>query len=102
MADRALEPEAVALLERVALELVEPDLERAREHVNKLFALVRGGNVFLDFAGGIGVMNVGHADRGVLEAVRKQAGQFTHTELDEGLEVMTSCLVEVASAATMR
>jgi 4-aminobutyrate aminotransferase / (S)-3-amino-2-methylpropionate transaminase / 5-aminovalerate transaminase len=37
------------------------------------------GNVFLDFAGGIGVMNIGHSDPGVVDAVCRQAEQFTHT-----------------------
>src|SRR5215213_4690944 len=37
------------------------------------------GNVFLDFAGGIGVMNVGHSDPHVVEALRQQAARFTHT-----------------------
>src|SRR5262245_22487081 len=37
------------------------------------------GNVFLDFAGGIGVMNVGHSDPGVVEAVTRQVERFTHT-----------------------
>lgn len=37
------------------------------------------GNVFLDFAGGIGVMNVGHTDPHVVEALQAQAARFTHT-----------------------
>ncbi len=37
------------------------------------------GNTFIDFAGGIGVMNVGHADPRVVEGVRAQAERFTHT-----------------------
>src|SRR5262245_1360459 len=37
------------------------------------------GNVFLDFAGGIGVMNIGHSQRGVVDAVKRQAERFTHT-----------------------
>ncbi len=37
------------------------------------------GNVFLDFAGGIGVMNVGHSDPGVVDAVKRQADRFMHT-----------------------
>ncbi len=36
------------------------------------------GNVFLDFAGGIGVMNVGHAAAPVVAAVRKQLERFAH------------------------
>jgi 4-aminobutyrate aminotransferase/(S)-3-amino-2-methylpropionate transaminase len=37
------------------------------------------GNTFIDFGGGIGVMNVGHADPRVVEAVKEQVEQFTHT-----------------------
>ena len=37
------------------------------------------GNVFLDFAGGIGVMNVGHSQPSVVAAVAEQTARFTHT-----------------------
>ena len=37
------------------------------------------GNRFLDFAGGIGVVNVGHRAPGVVEAIRKQLDAFVHT-----------------------
>src|SRR3954454_19194570 len=37
------------------------------------------GNVFVDFAGGIGVMNVGHSDPSVVDAVIGQVQRFTHT-----------------------
>ena len=36
------------------------------------------GNVFLDFAGGIGVMNVGHSSERVVEAIARQAASMTH------------------------
>ena len=36
------------------------------------------GNVFLDFAGGIGCLNVGHARPEVVRAVAKQAERLTH------------------------
>src|SRR5262249_47822482 len=36
------------------------------------------GNVYLDFAGGIGVMNVGHSTPSVVAALREQAERFTH------------------------
>jgi 4-aminobutyrate aminotransferase/(S)-3-amino-2-methylpropionate transaminase len=38
------------------------------------------GNTFLDFAGGVGCMNVGHSHPRVVEAVREQAERFTHTD----------------------
>src|SRR5213082_4149492 len=38
------------------------------------------GNTFLDFAGGVGCLNVGHAHPRVVEAVQEQAAQFLHTD----------------------
>jgi 4-aminobutyrate aminotransferase/(S)-3-amino-2-methylpropionate transaminase len=37
------------------------------------------GREFIDFAGGIGVMNVGHCAPAVVEAIKDQAEKFTHT-----------------------
>ncbi len=37
------------------------------------------GNTFIDFAGGIGAVNVGHADPRLVEAVREQVGNYVHT-----------------------
>jgi 4-aminobutyrate aminotransferase/(S)-3-amino-2-methylpropionate transaminase len=37
------------------------------------------GRELLDFAGGIGVMNVGHGNEKVVEAIRDQAGKLVHT-----------------------
>lgn len=36
-------------------------------------------NVFIDFGAGIGVMNVGHSNPKVVEAISTQAQKFTHT-----------------------
>lgn len=36
------------------------------------------GNVLIDFASGISVLNVGSAHPKVVEAIRRQAGEFTH------------------------
>jgi 4-aminobutyrate aminotransferase/(S)-3-amino-2-methylpropionate transaminase len=38
------------------------------------------GNAFLDFAGGVGCLNVGHAHPRVVEAVQEQAARFLHTD----------------------
>jgi 4-aminobutyrate aminotransferase/(S)-3-amino-2-methylpropionate transaminase len=38
------------------------------------------GNTFLDFAGGVGCMNVGHSHPRVVDAIREQAERFTHTD----------------------
>ncbi len=37
------------------------------------------GNEYIDFAGGIAVMNVGHSHPKVVQAIKEQAGKFTHT-----------------------
>jgi 4-aminobutyrate aminotransferase/(S)-3-amino-2-methylpropionate transaminase len=37
------------------------------------------GNSFIDLAGGIGVMNVGHSSPGVVRAIHQQADKFLHT-----------------------
>lgn len=37
------------------------------------------GNRFIDFAGGIGVMNVGHSRPEVIQAITEQAAKLTHT-----------------------
>jgi len=37
------------------------------------------GNRYLDFAGGIGAMNVGHSHPQVVEAIQRQAARYTHT-----------------------
>ncbi|HNS50909.1 MAG TPA: aspartate aminotransferase family protein [Anaerolineae bacterium] len=36
------------------------------------------GNLYIDFFGGAGVMNVGHANPFVLDAIREQIGDLTH------------------------
>ncbi|HNY66670.1 MAG TPA: 4-aminobutyrate--2-oxoglutarate transaminase [Deltaproteobacteria bacterium] len=37
------------------------------------------GNEYIDFGGGIAVMNVGHSNPKVVAAIKKQAEKFTHT-----------------------
>ena len=37
------------------------------------------GNTFIDFGGGIGVLNVGHNDPRVVEAIKEQADKVLHT-----------------------
>src|SRR5438093_5681595 len=38
------------------------------------------GNMFLDFTGGVGCLNVGHAHPRVVDAVQEQAAKFFHTD----------------------
>ncbi|HSO61483.1 MAG TPA: aminotransferase class III-fold pyridoxal phosphate-dependent enzyme, partial [Desulfobacterales bacterium] len=44
-------------------------------------AIVRdvGGREYIDFGGGIGVMNIGHSHPKVVAAIKAQADKFTHT-----------------------
>ena len=37
------------------------------------------GNEFIDFAGGIGMINVGHSPKKVVNAVKKQLDEYIHT-----------------------
>lgn len=75
-------PQSKALMRRR-----EAAVPRGASHSTPVFAAsARGaevtdvdGNVFLDLAGGIGVMNVGHSNPAVVQAVTAQAGQLTHT-----------------------
>jgi 4-aminobutyrate aminotransferase / (S)-3-amino-2-methylpropionate transaminase / 5-aminovalerate transaminase len=58
------------------------------------------GNTFVDFAGGVGCMNVGHSHPGVVEAIREQAERFTHTDFTivpyENYVALAERLVELA------
>ncbi len=38
------------------------------------------GNTFIDFAGGVGVINVGHCHPRVVDAIQEQAARFVHTD----------------------
>ena len=38
------------------------------------------GNTFIDFAGGVGCLNVGHSNPRVLAAIERQVRRFTHTD----------------------
>jgi 4-aminobutyrate aminotransferase / (S)-3-amino-2-methylpropionate transaminase / 5-aminovalerate transaminase len=58
------------------------------------------GNTFIDFAGGVGCMNVGHSHPRVVQAVRDQAERFTHTDFTvvpyENYVTLAERLVELA------
>lgn len=38
------------------------------------------GNTFIDLAGGVGVMNVGHSQPEIVEAIKEHVERFTHTD----------------------
>ncbi|HEX8595764.1 MAG TPA: 4-aminobutyrate--2-oxoglutarate transaminase [Pseudomonas sp.] len=52
------------------------------------------GKRYLDFVGGIGVLNVGHSHPRVVEAVRRQVGEISHASFQV---VAYSTYIEVAS-----
>ncbi len=76
-------PRSRALLEREALAVAQPLIVHlpvfAAEARNATIVDV-DGNAFVDFAGGIGVMNVGHSHPRVVEAIVEQATRFAHTD----------------------
>ena len=57
------------------------------------------GREYIDFAGGIGVMNVGHSDPKVIEAIREQAELLQHASIHvstyEGYVALCEKLVEL-------
>jgi 4-aminobutyrate aminotransferase / (S)-3-amino-2-methylpropionate transaminase / 5-aminovalerate transaminase len=65
----------------------QASVPRGIAHAVSIFAASANGarvtdvddNVFLDFAAGIGVMNVGHSDPAIASAIARQASQLAHT-----------------------
>lgn len=64
------------------------------------------GNRFLDFAGGIGVMNAGHADPRVTQAIAEQAARFTHVCFQvmgyEGYVAVAETLADITPGAFLK
>jgi 4-aminobutyrate aminotransferase / (S)-3-amino-2-methylpropionate transaminase / 5-aminovalerate transaminase len=76
-------PRSRAILERERHSVARPLIV----HAPIVAAEARGatitdvdGNTFLDFVGGVGVLNVGHNHPRVVEAVHEQADRFLHTD----------------------
>ena len=42
------------------------------------------GNTFVDFAGGVGCLNVGHSHPHVVQAAQEQLERFSHTDFTVG------------------
>src|SRR5579884_226008 len=72
---RALAARAAAAVARGVAQTTPIFVDRAEG------ALIRDvdGNTFLDLAGGIGCLNAGHRDPGVVAAIQQQAERFLHT-----------------------
>ena len=76
-------PRSRALAEREGRAVAEPlrgHLPIFAERAENATITDVDGNVFVDFAGGVGVVNAGHAHPTVVDAVVEQAGRFLHTD----------------------
>lgn len=76
-------PRSTQILERKRRVVAEPlslYLPIVVEHASGALVTDVDGNVFLDFTGGVGCLNVGHASPLVVEAIAEQAVRFVHTD----------------------
>jgi 4-aminobutyrate aminotransferase/(S)-3-amino-2-methylpropionate transaminase len=76
-------PRSKAILERKDRVIAEPlsiFLPVVIEHGEGATLTDVDGNTFLDFTGGVGCLNVGHAHPRVVEAISEQAAKFLHTD----------------------
>ena len=76
-------PQSQAILERKARVVAEPlsvYLPVVVDHAHGALLTDVDGNTFVDFTGGVGVLNVGHTHPRVVEAVQEQAAKFLHTD----------------------
>jgi 4-aminobutyrate aminotransferase/(S)-3-amino-2-methylpropionate transaminase len=76
-------PRSREILERKARVVADPlsvylPIVVAEAHGAKLTDV--DGNTFIDFTGGVGVLNVGHTHARVVDAVQEQAAKFLHTD----------------------
>src|SRR5689334_24550817 len=72
--------EILARKERVVADPLSIFLPVVIEHGEGATLTDVDGNTFIDFAGGIGCLNVGHAHPRVVEAVREASTRFLHTD----------------------
>jgi 4-aminobutyrate aminotransferase / (S)-3-amino-2-methylpropionate transaminase / 5-aminovalerate transaminase len=76
-------PRSREVLERLAASVASPlqitfPIAAARAHGSTITDV--DGNVFIDFAGGVGCLNVGHTHPHVVAAAVEQVERFTHTD----------------------
>ena len=76
-------PRAREILEREAQAVAKPlsvhaPVVAAEAHGSTITDV--DGNTFIDFVGGVGVMNVGHGHPKVVQAIAEQAERFVHTD----------------------
>src|SRR5436189_6056144 len=76
-------PRSQEILERKARVVAEPlsiFLPVVIDHGEGATLTDVDGNTFIDFTGGVGCLNVGHASPRVVDAVVDQAAKFLHTD----------------------
>src|SRR5881394_3652802 len=76
-------PRSQEILQRKALVIADPlsiYIPVVLDHGEGATLTDVDGNTFLDFTGGVGCLNVGHAHPRVTEAVQEQAARFLHTD----------------------
>jgi 4-aminobutyrate aminotransferase / (S)-3-amino-2-methylpropionate transaminase / 5-aminovalerate transaminase len=76
-------PRSQEILERKAQVIADPlsvYMPVVIDHADGATLTDVDGNTFLDFTGGVGCLNVGHANARVTEAVQEQAARFLHTD----------------------
>ncbi len=72
--------EILARKERVIADPLSVFLPVVIDHAEGATLTDVDGNTFLDFTGGVGCLNVGHANPRLVEAVQEQAAKFFHTD----------------------
>jgi len=76
-------PRSQAILERKTRVIADPlsiFLPVVIEHGEGATLTDVDGNTFIDFTGGVGCLNVGHAHPRVVEAVQEQSAKYLHTD----------------------
>src|SRR5918911_1320408 len=76
-------PQSAAILERKQKVIAEPltiSLPVVIDHGEGATLTDVDGNTFIDFTGGVGCLNVGHANPRVVDAVQEQAARYFHTD----------------------
>jgi 4-aminobutyrate aminotransferase / (S)-3-amino-2-methylpropionate transaminase / 5-aminovalerate transaminase len=72
--------EIMARLDRVVAAPLAVNLPIVAEEARGALLTDVDGNTFIDFTGGVGVLNVGHSHPHVVAAIAEQAARFTHTD----------------------
>jgi 4-aminobutyrate aminotransferase/(S)-3-amino-2-methylpropionate transaminase len=72
--------EILARKEHVVAEALSVAINIVVDHGSGATLTDVDGNTFIDFTGGVGCLNVGHANPRVIDAVQAQAARFLHTD----------------------